>query len=99
MFELVGVLTLPATIVTAFIDTRGFGFLIHPRADAPLIWHMTSGLVTAAAFGGHYVWRRRITANGGLTSPVIAWDLALVTFAMIALIASGLIAGAMVYGA
>ena len=97
-FELVGVCTLPVTIVTAFIDTRGFGFLIHPRTGAPLIWHMTSGLVASAAFGGHYVWRRRVTANGGFTPERIAWDLALVTFAMIALIASGLIAGEMVYG-
>ena len=98
IFELVGVFTLPATIVTAFIDTRGFGFLIHPRADAPLVWHMTSGLVASIAFGGHYLWRRRAVANG-LTSSLIAWDLALVTFAMIALVASGLIAGEMVYGA
>jgi len=97
-FELVGVFTLPATIVTAFVDTRGFSFLIHPRADAPLIWHMTSGLVTAAAFTGHYLWRRRALADG-LTTTVIAWDLALATFAMIALVASGLIAAEMVYGA
>src|SRR5689334_12604241 len=61
MFELVGVFTLPLTIASAFIDTRGFRFLIHPRVDAPLIWHMTAGLIAAAAFAAHYVWRRRVT--------------------------------------
>jgi uncharacterized membrane protein len=97
MFELVGVFTLAPTIVSAFIDTRGFGFLIHPRTGAPLIWHMTSGLVTAAAFSGHYVWRRRVAPDGTTTS-LVAWDLAIATFAMIALVASGLIAGELVYG-
>ena len=97
MFELVGVFTLLPTIATAFIDTRGIGFLIHPRADAPLIWHMTAGFVAAAAFSAHYLWRRRAFTNGS-TSSLIALDLALVTFAMIALVASGLIAGEMVYG-
>lgn len=97
MFELVGVFTLPLTIVTAFIDTRGFGFLIHPRTEAPLIWHMTAGLVAAAAFGAHYLWRRRSTPV--TRTSLIAIDIALVTFAFIALVASGLIAGEMVYGA
>ena len=96
MFELVGVLTLPLTIASAFIDTRGFGFLVHPRTDAPLIWHMTAGLVAAIAFAAHYIWRRRVT---GWRTSLIALDIALVTFAFIALLASGLIAGEMVYGA
>jgi uncharacterized membrane protein len=98
IFELIGVFTLPATIATAVIDTRGIGFLIHPRADAPLIWHMTAGLVAAAAFSGHYLWRTRAFKNEA-TRSLIAYDLALATFAMIALVASGLIAGEMVYGA
>jgi uncharacterized membrane protein len=98
MFELVGVFTLPLTIVTAFIDTRGFGFLVHARTGTPLIWHMTAGLVSSVAFAGHYVWRRRVVGDR-TTSSVVAWDLALITFAMIALVASGLIAGEMVYGA
>jgi hypothetical protein len=58
---------------------------------------MAAGLVASAAFGGHYLWRRRV--GGRLTTSLIAADLAFVTFAMIALIASGLIAGEMVYGA
>ncbi len=98
IFERVGVLTLPATIATAVIDTRGIGFLVHPRADAPLIWHMTAGLVAAAAFSAHYLWRRRAFMNG-VTSSLVAYDLALATFAMIALVASGLIAAELVYGA
>jgi uncharacterized membrane protein len=98
IFELVGVLTLVPTIVAGFIDTRGFGFLINPRADAPLIWHMTSGLVAAIAFGLHYLWRRRIDSQR-LTRSIAARDLALATFGMIALVAAGLLAGEMVYGA
>ena len=97
LFEFIGVLTLAPTIVTAFVDTRGFAFLVHPRTEAPLIWHMTSGLVAAGAFSAHYVWRRR-RGNSSLTRSLIASDLALITFAMIALVASGVIAGAMVYG-
>lgn len=97
MFELVGVLTLVPTIVSAFIDTRGFAFLIHPRAGAPLIWHMTSGFVAAGAFGLHYMWRRRLPLDN-LTRSIVTWDIALATFAMVALLATGLIAGAMVYG-
>ncbi len=97
MFELIGVLTLAPTIVFGFIDTRGFGFLIDPRVDAPLIWHMTSGFVAAGAFTSHYLWRRRVLTNG-LTPAVVVWDVALGTFAMLALLASGLIAGEMVYG-
>ena len=96
MFELVGVVTLPLTIASAFVDTRGFRFLIHPRVDAPLIWHMTAGLVAAAAFAAHYLWRRRVVS---WKTSLVALDIALVTFAFIALLASGLIASEMVYGA
>ena len=59
ILEVIGVIALPPTIVAAFIDTRGFDFVLHPRADAPLIWHMTAGLVTAIAFAVHFLWRRR----------------------------------------
>jgi uncharacterized membrane protein len=97
--EFAGVLTLPLTIATAFIDTRGFDFLVHPRVDAPLIWHMTAGLVASAAFAAHYLWRRRAVTTTTPTTSLIALDIALVTFGMIALIASGLIAGELVYGA
>lgn len=97
IFEVVGVFTLPVTIVTGFIDTRGFSFLTHPQTDAPLIWHMTSGFVAAGAFAAHYLWRRRVPRDG-VTRSVVVWDVSLVTFGMLALIASGLIAGEMVYG-
>jgi uncharacterized membrane protein len=97
LFELVGVLTLPLTIVTAFIDTRGFTFLIHPRTEAPLIWHMVSGLVATAAFGTHYLWRRRKPTTD-LNGASAVRDVALATLGMLALVASGLIAAEMVYG-
>jgi uncharacterized membrane protein len=89
IFEIVGVVALPLTIAAAFIDTRGIGFLLEPRTDAPLIWHMTAGLVTAGAFTAHYLWRHRL--------PVAA-DVALATLGMLALVAAGLLAGEMVYG-
>ena len=98
LFELVGVALLPLTLITAIIDTRGFGFLIHPRPDAPLIWHMTAGLIASGAFAGHYVWRRRREVSD-LTGWRAVQDVALITFAMVALLATGLIAGEMVYGA
>jgi uncharacterized membrane protein len=97
LFEIVGVIALPPTIVTAFIDTRGFGFLIHPRTDAPLIWHMVSGLVATGAFGVHYFWRRK-AASPGLAGRDAARDLGLATFGMIALVAAGLLGSTMVYG-
>jgi uncharacterized membrane protein len=97
LFELVGVVALPLTIVAAFIDTRGFEFLLEPRTDAPLIWHMTAGLVSAGAFAGHYLWRRRSDASDmkGLRA---VGDVALATFGMVALLAAGLLASEMVYG-
>ena len=96
IFEIVGVLALPPTIVAGFIDTRGFDFVIDPRADAPLIWHMTAGLVTAVVFASHYLWRRRRGADDlhGRTAVV---DVGLASLGMIALVATGLLAGELVY--
>lgn len=88
LFELVGVIALPFTIVAGFIDTRGIDFLLEPRADAPLIWHMTAGLVAAIAFAAHYLRRPK--------RPIA--DVALATFALIALVAAGLLSAEMVYG-
>lgn len=97
ILEGIGVLALPPTIIAAFIDTRGFGFVLHPRADAPLIWHMTAGFVTAIVFAVHWFWRRRLLSDD-LRGGVAVIDVSLATFAMIALVATGLIAGEMVYG-
>ncbi len=91
LFEIIGVVALPLTIVAGFIDTRGFGFLIEPRTDAPLIWHMTAGLVAAGSFSAHYLWRRR-SELGALT------DVGLSTFGMLGLLAAGLLASEMVFG-
>lgn len=88
LFELVGVIALPFTIVAGFIDTRGIDFLLEPRADAPLIWHMTSALLASIAFATHYL-RRPARPIG---------DVALATFGMIALLAAGLLSAEMVYG-
>ncbi|MGH2758557.1 MAG: DUF2231 domain-containing protein [Actinomycetota bacterium] len=98
LFEIVGVVALPATIVAAFIDTRGIGFLLEPRADAPLIWHMTTGLLTAIAFTAHYLWRRKRPAKE-ITGRRAIGDVTLATFGMLALVAAGLLAGEMVFGA
>ena len=98
LFEIVGVVALPLTIVAAFIDTRGIAFLLEPRTDAPLIWHMTSGLVTATAFTAHYLWRRKRTAREFAGRRAVG-DVALATFGMLALVAAGLLGGEMVFGA
>jgi uncharacterized membrane protein len=97
LFEIVGVVALPLTILTAFIDTRGIGFLLEPRTDAPLIWHMTAGLVTASAFTAHYLWRRKRSA-AELSGYRAVGDVALATFGMVGLLAAGLLAGEMVFG-
>ena len=44
LLEVVGVVALLPTVVAGFVDTRGFGFMIHARWDAPLIWHSIAGL-------------------------------------------------------
>ncbi len=98
LFEIVGVVALPLTIVAAFIDTRGIDFLLEPRTDAPLIWHMTSGLVAAGAFAGHYLWRRRHQA-AEITGMRAVGDVALATLGMVALLAAGFLSAEMVYGA
>lgn len=97
LFEVVGVAALPFTIVAAFIDTRGFDFLLNPRADAPLIWHMTSGLVASIAFGVHYFWRRT-KDSAQFTGRVAVQDVALITFGMIALLGAGFLGAEVVYG-
>lgn len=98
LFEVVGVVALPLTIVAAFIDTRGIDFLLEPRTDAPLIWHMTAGLVAAGTFAGHYLWRRRHEA-AEITGKRAVGDVALATLGMVALLAAGFLSAEMVYGA
>jgi uncharacterized membrane protein len=95
LFELVGVVALPVAIFTAFVDTRGFDFLTHPRFDAPLIWHMAAGLAAAIFFGLHFLWRRH-RASVGLRLPAMT-DVGLATLGMLALTAAGLLAAEMVY--
>ena len=97
ILEVIGVIALPPTIIAAFIDTRGFDFVLHPRADAPLIWHMTAGWVTAIVFAIHFFWRRGRISDDLHGSTAIV-DLSLATFGMLALVATGLLAGEMVYG-
>jgi len=96
LFELVGVLALPVTIVTAFVDTRGFDFLTDPRLDAPLIWHMAAGLAATVFFGWHFLWRRH-RASVDLRGHLAMVDVGLATLGMLALTAAGLLAAEMVY--
>lgn len=97
LFELVGVAALPITILAAFIDTRGFGFILRPRFDAPLIWHMTAGLTAAAVFSGHYLWRRRYKP-AELAGRLAVVDVVSASLGMCALFGAGLIAAEIVYG-
>jgi uncharacterized membrane protein len=97
LFEVVGVASLPFTVAAAFIDTRGIGFLLDPRVDAPLIWHMTSGLLAAIVFSLHYFWRRTKNPTE-LTGRNAIQDVALMTFGMIALLGAGFLGAEVVYG-
>lgn len=79
LFEVIGVATLPITIVAGFIDTRGFSPLTNPRWELPLIWHLLAALTGAALFTAHWAWRRnRVTAGGGAA----ILDVGLATVAM-----------------
>lgn len=95
-FETIGVAALPITIAAAFVDTRGIEFLVRPRWDAPLIWHMLAGLVATAAFTWHVLWRRRAEA-AKVVGRLAFLEVGLVSTGMAALLAAGLIAGEMVY--
>jgi uncharacterized membrane protein len=98
LFEVVGVVALPLTIAAAFVDTRGIGFLLEPRTDAPLIWHMTAGLVAAGAFSAHYLWRRG-RPSSDMRGLGALGDVGLATLGMLGLLAAGLLASEMVFGA
>ena len=95
LLEVVGVVALLPTVVAGFVDTRGFGFMIHARWDAPLIWHSIAGLTSTAVFVGHYLWRRRLSALP--TGALAVVDLGLVTIGFWLLVLTGTIAGEMVY--
>jgi uncharacterized membrane protein len=95
LLEAAGVVALLPTVVAGFVDTRGFGFMVHARWDAPLIWHAIGGLTSSAVFVGHYVWRRRLPER--LSGSVAIWDLGLVTMGFWLLVLTGTIAGEMVY--
>lgn len=97
LLEVIGVAALPFVVTAGFIDTRGFDFVLNPRADAPLIWHMTSGLVATIVFATHYFWRRRREA-AELVGSLLVVDVAVSTFGLIALLAATFLAAEVVYG-
>jgi uncharacterized membrane protein len=97
LLEVIGVAALPFVVAAGFIDTRGFDIVLNPRADAPLIWHMTSGLVATIVFATHYFWRRRY-GTAELVGGLVIVDVALSTFGLIALLAATFLAAELVYG-
>ena len=95
LFELIGVVTLPAVVATGLVDTRGFGFIAEPRWDGPLLWHVLIALAGAMVFAGHWWWRRRL-----LTEPRGAAAIAevgAVTLGLWLIVLASLIAAEMVY--
>src|SRR5205085_7878590 len=90
LLEAAGVVALLPTVVAGFVDTRGFGFMVHARWDGPLIWHAIGGLTSSAVFVGHSLWRRRLPElpTGGLA----VVDLGLVTIGFWLLVLTGTIA-------
>ena len=95
LLEAAGVVALLPTVAAGFVDTRGFGFMLHARWDAPLIWHSIGGLTSTAVFVGHYLWRRRLPEQPAGVLAVV--DLGLVTLGFWLLVLTGTIAGEMVY--
>ncbi len=97
LFELIGVATLPVTIIAGFIDTRGLGPIAERRWDQPLIWHVIASLVFSAVFAGHFFWRRRQSEVPTFRTAAI--DVAWTTVGLWGFVLAGAIAGEMVYAA
>ncbi|MDP1818870.1 MAG: hypothetical protein Q8K58_03145 [Acidimicrobiales bacterium] len=95
-FEVIGVATLPLTILAGFVDTRGFGFVSDARWDRPLVWHAIVSIVAAGAFAGHWWWHR--TERPTSTRSAVT-DLGWATVGLWGLVLAGAIAGEMVYAA
>lgn len=94
MFEVIGVISLPFVVATGLIDTRGIDFLVNPRWDAPLIWHVITALAGASLFAAHFFWSK----NKPETGRSFFWDLGLPTLGLWVLLIAGLIAGEMIFG-
>jgi uncharacterized membrane protein len=94
--EVIGILTLPITIITGMIDTGGISFLTSPRWDLPLVWHFLTASAGAVVFAGHGIWRYRTQRAGSMVAAT--WDLGLVTAGFWLILFAGLLAGELVYG-
>lgn len=97
LFHVIGVGSLPIVLVSALIDTRGIGFLLSPRWEAPLVWHALAGVVVTAIMSMHFLWRRRRAADA-MVGRLAVLDLVIGGAGVWVLLAVGLIAGEMVYG-
>lgn len=95
LFEIVGVASLPVVVVTGLIDTRGLDFVVNPRWDGPLIWHVIVALAGAVGFAAHWTWRRRVVVEPRGTAAVV--EVGAVTMALWLIVLASLIAGEMVY--
>jgi uncharacterized membrane protein len=96
MLQIAGVISLPVVMVAALIDTRGFGFAVHAKWGAPLIWHALTGLVVATLATTHMLWRRRYPAEQ-MTGSIAVRDMVMASTTLWLLIAIGLIAAEMVF--
>ena len=98
LMHLIAVCSLPVVMVAAIIDTRGLGFVIHPRFDAPLIWHALGGVVISAIFVVHFRWRRSFAPEqfAGRRGVI---DLTMASAGFWGMVTIGLLAGEMVFAA
>lgn len=93
--ELIAVLFLPITLLSALRDANWLTLFEEAKFDQPLIWHAILGGSLAILATAHLIWRRRAT-RAGSASPGI--DLVVMTAVFWLLVATGLLAGEMVYG-
>lgn len=89
--ETFGVWSLPPVVLAGFVDARGFEVVTSAEWDKPLIWHIILGLATCGAFGVHE-WR--FVRDGRAHTDTA---LAVLTIGMSLLVATGAVAGEMVY--
>jgi len=94
-FEAFGVAFLPLVVLTGLRDAHGIDNILALGFDQPLLWHAVLSLAAALLFTAHWLWRRQAARRGAIRPRT---DLVLTTAGFWALLATGLLAGEMIFG-